>query len=270
MTEQSNSAGFIRKTTDRVSFVTEIMNKYRTLIDGAKRVFVKPNIVSHELYPTTTHPEVLETVLDALEGKDVAVGDGSAGNILFTHRTFMAHPLIHVCEKRGVKVIDLHSTPSKNYKSPRGYSVGLSSAPFDFDLVISLPVLKRHLVCTMTGALKNQFGLTTKMERARLHFGKRNIHKAVAEINAILRPGLFILDAVKVLIKSNEVRLLGFPKSLGYMLAGTDPVALDARGLELLATVNKGLRRKAPQDVSHIAFAAEYGVGVIDGPIEEI
>jgi len=269
MTEQSNPAGFIRKTTDRVSFVTEMMNKYRPLIDGAKRVFVKPNIVSHELYPTTTHPEVLESVLDALDGKDVAVGDGLAGYFIFTHRTIMKHPLHQVCEKRGVKFVDLHSTPSKTYESPRGFSVNLYSAPFDFDLVISLPVLKRHLVGTITGALKNQFGLTTKTERFKMHFLK-DIHKGIAEINAILRPGLFIMDAVEVLIKSNEVRLLGIPKSLGYMLAGTDPVALDARGLKLLATVNKGLEHKAPQDVPHIAYAAEYGVGAIDGPIEEI
>lgn len=270
MSEQSNSAGFIRKTADRVSFTAEIMNKYRTLIDGAKRIFVKPNIVSHELYPTTTHPEVLEAVLEALDGKDVVVGDGPAGNILFTHRTLIAHPLHHVCEKRGVKIIDLHSTPSSNYKSPRGFSVRLSRTPFDFDLIISLPVLKRHLVCTMTGALKNQFGVTTKVERIKLHFSRKNIHKGVAEINAILRPGLFILDAVEVLIKSNEVRLFGVRKSLGYMLAGTDPVALDARGLELLGSVDKKLRGKAPQDVRHLAFAAEYGVGAIDGPIEEI
>jgi len=269
MNEQ-NPAGFVRKTTDRVGFVAEVMNKYRGLIDGAERVFVKPNIVSHELYPTTTHPEVLEAVLDALDGKDVAVGDGPAGYFVFTHRTIMRHPLHQVCKKRGVKFIDLHSVPSKTYESPRGFPVDLYSAPFDFDLVISLPVLKRHLIGTMTGALKNQFGLATKMERIRLHFGKRDIHKSIAEINALLRPGLFIMDAVKVLIKSNEVRLLGSPKSLGYMLAGTDPVALDAYGLGLLASVDKKLRGKAPQDVPHIAFAAEYGVGAIDGSIEEI
>ena len=108
------------------------------------------------------------------------------------------------------------------------------------------------------------------MERIKLHFGRKNIHKGVAEINAILRPGLFILDAVEVLIKSNEVRIFGVRKSLGYMLAGTDPVALDARGLELLGSVDKTLRGKTPQDVRHLAFAAEYGVGAIDGLIEEI
>jgi len=269
MAEPSNPTGYIRKTTDRVGFVAEIMDKYRVLIGGAKRVFVKPNIVSRESYPTTTHPQALEAVLEALSGKDVIVGDGPAGNMVFTKRMIMAHPLYRVCEKRGVKIVDLHYTPSGNYKSPRGYCVSLSELPFDFDLVISLPVLKRHLVCTMTGALKNQFGLTTKAERVKQHFGK-NIHKGVAEINAILRPGLFIMDAVEVLTKSNEVRWLGHPQSLGYMLAGEDPVALDARGLELLGSVEKKLSGMAPQDIRHLAFAAEYDVGKIDGPIEEI
>jgi len=271
MTEINNTAGFIRKTTDRVRFVSEMMSRYAGLIEGAGRVFVKPNIVSHEPYPTTTHPEVLDTVLGALAGKDVLVGDGPAGNILlFTERTLRAHSLYRVCESREVRMVDLHSTSSDTYQSPRGFSVGLSSVLFEYDLIISLPVLKAHPVCTMTGALKNQFGFTTKAERIMVHSGMKNLHKCVAEINAIRTPELFIMDAVETLVRANEVRWFGVKKTLGYMLAGTDPVALDARGLKLLGSVHKKFLGKTYEDVSHLAYASEYGVGAVDDQLEEI
>jgi len=270
MTSNPTSAGFIQKTTDRVAFTRDMTGRYRGLIDAADRVLVKPNIVSHELYPTTTHPEVLEAVLDALDGKDVVVADGLAVDILNTHRTLIAHPLHHVCEKRGRKVLDLHHTPSATYKSPRKFSVALSRTPFNFDFIISLPVLKSHGVCTMTGALKNQFGLTTKAERIKTHSGLKNIHKTIAEINAIRCPDLFIIDAVETLTVTNEVRHGGKKANLGYMLAGTDPVALDARGLDLLVGVDDKLWGKVPEDVKHLKFAAEYGVGDFDALIEEI
>ncbi len=270
MTTRNDAVGFIKKTTDRVGFVVEIMNKYRHIIDGAKRVFVKPNIVSHELYPTTTHPDVLDTVLEALDGKDIIVGDGLAVDIFRTHITLVAHPLHHICEKKGVKVIDLHQTPSSNFKSPRGFSVNLSRTPFNFDLIISLPVLKSHKICTMTGALKNQFGFTTKADRIKMHSGIKNIHKAIAEINVICRPGIFIMDAVDILINTNEVRHGGRPAHPGYMLAGTDPVALDTRGFDLLAGMDDNFWGKKPQDVKHLAFAAEYEIGRPDGHIEEM
>jgi len=270
MTTNGEPAGYIRKTTDRAGFVAEMMARYKPLLDAAKRMLVKPNIVSHELYPTTTHPEVLEEVLRALHGRDIIVAEGPAVDIFNTHRTLTSHPLHHICEKHGVKVIDLHHTPSGNYKSPRGFSVAISRTPFNFDFIISLPVLKSHSICTITGAIKNQFGFTTKAERLKLHSGLKNIHAAIAEVNTLRRPSLCIMDAVDILTGANEVRHGGRKAHLGYMLAGTDPVALDARGFDLLAGVDDKLWGKSPSDVKHLAFAAQYGVGGMDTRIEEI
>lgn len=270
MSQSEHKAGFFRKTTDRAGFTAEMLERYSDIIDKAKRIFVKPNIVSHEPYPTTTHPDVLDETLKFLKGRDILVGDGPAVDIMHSHRIIIEHTLHHVCERHNVKVIDLHQSPTAVYKTPRGFSIALSKTPFNFDFIISLPVLKSHKFCTMTGALKNQFGFCTKAERLKLHAGIKDIHKAVAEINTFRPPSLVIMDAVDILIDTNEVRHGGKPAHLGYMLAGTDPVALDARGFELLVTVDRKLWGKHPKDVKHIYYAAEYGVGRIDGEVEEI
>ncbi len=271
MSSTQRPAGYIRRTTDRVAFTEEVLGLYRDLIGGAKRVLVKPNVVSHEQYPTSTHPDVLRTVLSFLEGKDYKVADSCAVDLLRTHRTLTQHRLNHVCEKFGAEIIDLHQTPHSTYKSSQiNLGVDLSKTPFNFDLIISLPVLKSHPVCTITGALKNQFGFTTKAERIKMHSGVKNIHKAIAQINLLRPPGVIIMDAVETLIGANEIRHGGKKTHLGHMLAGTDPVALDVRGMELLAQVDRGLWGKKPADVKHLAFAAQYGAGKIDAIIEEI
>jgi len=269
--DDTQPAGYVRKTTDRVAFTEEALRLYRNVIEDAGRVLVKPNVVSHEAYPTTTHPDVLRAVLRFLEGKDFKVADAAAVDLSRTHHTLRRHELNHVCEKFGTEIIDLHQTPHSTYRSPQmNLGVDLSRTPFNFDLILSLPVLKSHPVCSMSGALKNQFGFTTKAERIKMHSGIKDIHKAIAEINLLRPPGLIIMDVVDTLIGANEIRHGGKKVRLGYMLAGTDPVALDARGLELLVRVDEGLWGKKPADVKHLAFAARFGVGKPDGKIEEI
>lgn len=54
----------------RERFVGQILEAFATLLQKAKKVFVKPNIVSYEPYPTTNHPEVLEAVLSGFRMLD--------------------------------------------------------------------------------------------------------------------------------------------------------------------------------------------------------
>ena len=54
---------FFQKTQDRVDFSQAILLKFLPEFVG-KSVLIKPNIVSYELYPTTTHPETLKVVIE--------------------------------------------------------------------------------------------------------------------------------------------------------------------------------------------------------------
>ena len=65
----------------------------------------------------------------------------------------------------------------------------------------------------------------------------------------------------ETLTHTNEVRHGGRKASLGYMLAGTDPLSLDAAGLEILQTVEPKLAGKTPDDIPHLRYAIELGVG---------
>jgi len=253
----------IQKTDDRKGFVRQAFDELGLAerLKDVRSVLVKPNIVSYEPYPTTTHPAVLEACLEYLGGRGLklVVGDGPAFDAGKSSHILERHPLKKVCARFHVPLIDLLGRKMVSRK-PRRISLELSEAAFEYDFILSLPVLKTHAICALTGALKNQFGFLSRKERVKLHTVK-NIHKGIAELNLIVRPGFFIVDAVETLTHANEVRHGGRKASLGYMLAGTDPLSLDVAGLEILQTVEPKLAGKTPDDIPHLRHAIELGVG---------
>jgi len=264
---------YLADTEDRISFVNWVLEKVWagfTQSQGLK-VFVKPNIVSHEPYPTTTHPQVLASVLDFLLdcGCQVVVADGPAFDAGDSERIISSHPLREVCNERGIELQNLHKQGFKKVKA-KSMSLEISTLAFDCDHIISLPVLKPHKRCYMTGALKNQVGFLRNRERIMMHTRLKSLSKGIAEVNSVVRPNLFIVDAIETYRHANERRHGGREVRLGYMLAGKDPVALDSLGLELLKGVETSLHDERPENVAYIAHALRLGLGSIEYEVERV
>lgn len=256
------SVVYLVRGEDREAFVKEVFQGFEVLKRAAgKRVLIKPNIVSHEPYPTTTHPVTLETCLRLLSpvAKEIIVADGPAFDAGDSKSIIEKHPLKQVCDALGVTITDLHAGRMKKVKA-QSLELEVSQMAFDCGFILSLPVLKSHGICGLTGALKNQLGFLSVEEKQRLHWD-RDVNKVIAELNLVVKPDLYIVDAVQTLIITNEIRHGGKPKRLGYMLAGTDPVSLDVAGLELLKEIEPRLRKKHFEDILHVRYAGSLGVG---------
>ena len=67
---------YFSKTGDRRNFIRKILEIFYEELKNAKKIFIKPNLVSMEPYPTTTRPETLDCILEFLIDieKDVVVG----------------------------------------------------------------------------------------------------------------------------------------------------------------------------------------------------
>lgn len=264
---------YLAETEDRISFVNRVLEKVQA--DFAQpqtlKVLVKPNIVSHESYPTTTHPQVLATVLDFLLdcGCKVVVADGPAFDAGDSDRIISSHPLREVCNERGIELQNLHKQRFKKVRA-KSMSLEISTLAFDFEYIISLPVLKPHKGCYMTGALKNQFGFLRNRERIMMHTRLKSLSKGIAEVNSVVRPNFFIVDAIDTYRYANERRHGGSEVRLGYMLAGRDPVALDSLGLRLLKVVETSLHDERPENVAYIVHALKMGLGRMEYEVERV
>jgi uncharacterized protein (DUF362 family) len=264
------STVYFRKTNNRRDFVIDALKLFEKELASANSFLIKPNIVSYEEYPTTTHPEVLDAALGFLPGRDVVVADGPAPDAGSSRRVLDNSPLRKICDNHNVPFLNLYTTKAKRFATQRRYRLKIFTLPLEKDFVISLPVLKTHNSCMLTGALKNQFGYLTKLPRVLMHVGLKDIHKGIAELNVITKPNLFIIDAVQTLVGAQELRHGGNPKDLGYMLAGTDPVSLDSFGLKLLQKIELQLGGESPEDIPYLKYAFQYGVGTLDFEEKEI
>lgn len=269
---------FWQITDNCMRFSENIIQNFMKEIKSRKKIFVKPNIASYELYPTTTHPDVLRYVLKNLpENADIIIADGPAVDAGSSDKVLKSHPLAKVCRQLDLELQNLHDLGFKKVRTKSGFSLEVSKVVFDCDYMISLPVMKTH--CTkgigITGALKNNFGLLSAKERIFLHAStitpvsilkkltgrKKEINLAIAELNRIRKPDLFIMDMVDTLVNANEVRHGGVQRHVGLMFAGKDPVALDCFGLEILKKFDPGLKNKKPEDIPSINYALSLGVG---------
>jgi len=251
---------YLEKTENRENFTKKVMDKFKNEFFH-KKVLIKPSVVSFEPYPTTTHPDVLRSVIETLKNFDckIIVADGPALDSGDPEKIIGEHFLNKICKEFELKLLNLHKFEFKEIKTEFEFSLNISTLPREVDYIISLPVLKAHPLTNLTGALKNQFGLLHSKDR-----DHSRLHQTIAAINKEVKVDLFIMDAVETYINSNEKRRGGKETKLGYMLAGKDPVALDSLGLELLGKVDEELEKKKTTDIEHIICAEKLGIGSRD------
>jgi uncharacterized protein (DUF362 family) len=131
----------------------------------------------------------------------------------------------------------------------------------DCDVFINLAIVKHHKGVQYTGLLKNMMGLCPFSTNSYFHWGTLNLGwyadlehltQCIADLNLVRRPDLCILDATEF-ITANGPWGPGPLKTPRTVIAGTDPVAMDAHGCSLL-----GLH---PDEVLMIPKAAAHGLG---------
>jgi len=93
------------------------------------------------------------------------------------------------------------------------------------DKIINMPIAKHHSLTGATLGMKNWYGILGG-QRQRLH---QRIHECLVDLGEFMRPTFTIIDAFRVLLRNGPTggnfEDVAFKKTL---LAGTDPVALDA------------------------------------------
>jgi uncharacterized protein (DUF362 family) len=135
--------------------------------------------------------------------------------------------------------------------------------PFtNVDKVIGLAPVKDHNLCHSSMGLKNWYGLLGGT-RNQFH---QDIHGIVSDLSIMIRPTLTILDGTNVLMENGPTG--GDPSNVkkgNLVMAGTDPVALDAYAFEY--ALERG------RDYPEYLFKAEAkGSGKVDwtGRVKEV
>lgn len=134
-------------------------------------------------------------------------------------------------------------------------------AVLDCDVFINIPIAKHHATTFVTASLKNMMGIQTRASNVEYHLGsgERNnpeyLGQCIAELNLVRKPDLVVMDASEMII-TNGPNGPGEMNRFDHVVAGTDPVAMDALACEYVGY--------APQDIISIVKAHDIGVGSMD------
>ncbi|HOZ48173.1 MAG TPA: DUF362 domain-containing protein [Candidatus Hydrogenedentes bacterium] len=220
-------------------------------------VWIKPNMAwdRQPEQAANTNPVVVATLvklcLDA-GAKKVRVGDNPCNEApkCYPHSGIEA-----AAKAAGAEVVYLDSNRFKDYDVGGKVLTQWPVYPdiVESDLVINAPIVKHHSIAKATMCMKNYMGVVSG-NRGLWH---PDLATCLCEITAFMKPRLCVLDATRIMTAHGPTGgNLEDVQRKDMIAAGTDIVAIDAWGAELLG--------HQPQDIASVAAGAEAGLGQMD------
>jgi len=201
-------------------------------------IILKPNLTNSSPPPVTTDVKAVEAVYEYCRARtkaQIIIGEGSGSGR--TCDVFAALGYTDFARQRRIQLVDFNDAETIELENPAALNLKKFHLPriARDAFIISIPVLKDHDFTKTTIAMKNMFGLAPGKYYAG-GWNKSQLHRpstddSVVDVCLYKSPGLSIVDASVALTGGH---LAGKKKHVGMILAGFDPVAVDAVGSRLL------------------------------------
>ncbi len=220
-------------------------------------VWVKPNMAWDRApeFAANTNPDLVATLVRlCLEAgaKTVKVGDMTCNA---NKKTYPSSGIEAAAKAAGAEIVYLDENRFKEIeiKGTRLEKWLVYPDIIESDLVINAPVVKHHSLSKATICMKNYMGVIAG-KRSQWH---QDMPACLCDITAFMKPRLCVVDAIRVLTANGPTGgNLDDVKRMDTVAAGTDIVALDAFGVELLG--------HKPGDILSVAAGFKAGLGQID------
>ncbi len=222
-----------------------------------ERLLLKANLLAaaEPGRAVSTHPAVVEAAarLAVAQGARPVIADSPGGPYLESglKRLYEKTGMAQAAERSGAALN--YDVTTRQVSLPQGRVLRRAEviAPAaEADGIINLCKMKTHLFMSMTGAVKNHFGLipgVTKVGFHASHQDKEQFAGMLLDLAEWAVPRLNIMDAV-LAMEGEGPGASGTPRKVGLLLASEDPLALDVVAGEIM-----GL----PRSANPVLLAAE-------------
>jgi uncharacterized protein (DUF362 family) len=237
----------------------EALGGIEKFVRPGDRVLLKPNCISSN-GPTSavnTNPEVVGEIARLCQ-KAGARAIYATGHDVPT--VWIGNGIQSALSAYGGKITAANSLEGYiSVKLPRGLLLRETMVVkelMEYEVFINLPVAKHHAGSQLTFGLKNYMGLC--WDRITMH--RTDLHQCIADLNTVRKADLTVLDATRMLL-TNGPSGPGQVRQEDTIIAGSDPVAVDAYGATLF--------KQEPRKIRHILAGYEMGIGEMDlGKVE--
>lgn len=236
-------------------------------VPADRPVLIKPNYINarHPSTGITTDSRVIEGVVKFLKMhgvEDIIIGEGSG--FADTFEAFKVAGVDAVAERWNVKLVDLNrdefvEIEPKNPLALRKVKIAKTALE---STIVSVPKLKPHRLARVTLSLKNMIGAVAP--KGSMH---NPLSEKIVDLVSIIKPSVAVIDGI---IAGEGHETSGNPVVMNIVIAGTDPVAVDAVGSAVMGI--------PPNTVKHLRLAEKRGLGtcnldrieVVGEPIEKV
>ena len=259
--DEKTVVSIVKIKNDKIDYAVEkaidLIGGIQSVARGKNRIMLKPNLVA-ENPSYTTKPAVIRALANIMKsaGKEVLIGEGSAaaGGFNFkddttyrTKRRDILDPMqkyvfdqlgyTELAQRMKIPLINLHSGDLIDVPIQNGFifnKVTLHRSLSEIDMLCSVPMMKTHVLATVTLGMKNLIGLYP----GTVYYSVRSwLHDHAAEKKS---PGIAfeILD----MMRANKLGLTVIDGSMAMegngptggslvkmdlIIAGTNPLATD-------------------------------------------
>lgn len=244
----------------------EMVNADKVL-SKQKPILIKPNYINakHPSTGITTDSRVIEGVVKFLRQhnvKEVIIGEGSG--FADTLEAFRVAGVDAVAERWKAKMVNLNKDEFIEVipQNPLALKkVKIAKTALE-SVIISVPKLKPHRLAGVTLSLKNMIGAVTPKGSIHNHLSQK-----IVDLISVIKPSVAVIDGI---IAGEGHETSGNPVEMNLVIAGTDPVAVDAVGAAVMGI--------PPESVKHLCLAEETGLGtcrleeieILGEPIEKV
>ncbi len=246
--KQSNTSGRIAAVdfTDWHENVFALLDHFalERILAKQKRILLKPNLVEDKPPPVTTPVELVAAIIDYLQERvpdvPIVIGEGCGSLGYDTWHVFTALGYTDLAAAKGVELLDLNEAELVKKQDPacnRFPEIYLPKIVFD-SFLLSVPMLKAHTLAQVTLTMKNMMGLAPPVHYQKGgHWKKASFHngvqEAVFDLNRYRCADFTLLDATVGMSKAHLWGPTCEPPP-NLLLAGFDPVSIDAHGAAIL------------------------------------
>lgn len=214
----------------------------KSLVPYNSKVLIKPNMLSIENAgsPVVTHYSVFEAVIRILKDYTQNISFGDSPGFGDSRKAAEKSGLMQVADKYGVKFEDFKDSIHVALdKSILCKSWNVARAPYEADVVITLPKLKTHAMAYFTGAVKNQFGCIPGIQKAEWHTRMPEANtfcKMLLDLNTLVGTSFAVLDGI-IAMEGNGPKN-GNPYKMNTLIMGKSITAVDSVAVRLIGYKN--------------------------------
>lgn len=248
--EKGNIGYAVENAIDLLGGIKEIMGN-RT------RIMLKPNLVGPDP-KFTTKPEVIKALALMMKeaGKEVSIGEGSTmaqgfnvteGAIYQTKNPDILDPMqqyvfdqlgyTELAESLNIPLINLHSGEMVDVKVPNAFvydRITVHKSLSEIDMLCSVPMMKTHMLATVTLGMKNLIGLypgtaycavRSCVHNTSSESGSPGVAYEILDMVKACTPGLVVIDGSTAM--EGDGPFGGDLLDTNLIIAGTNPLATD-------------------------------------------